>query len=242
MATGFIYVVTTVGKDYVQPNLMSVPTFFNGRLYFGPCKRAMRPRMQEGDVVFGISGTGTTPRRIVFAAKIAEKMTFCEAYQQFPRLRGPEGPIHVRPTRRSGAFFPDSHYEHIPNANHSSDWRSDIRPPEPDAFFVCAPATSCLGQWLGRDGPAVHGVILEFLRTCEVHGKAGFLSKYNRDASETRPVRHGKLYTGLHLETNKPEDFLRLVCGQRDHPASDATNRENPRKKTTMTGKSRNRC
>jgi hypothetical protein len=246
MATGFIYVVKTVGKDYMQPDLKSVPTFFKGVLYFGPCKIPMRPRMKEGDIVSGISPSPKMPRRVLFAARIAAKMTFREAYKRFPSLRGPEGPIHVRPARRSGAFFPDSHYEHIPDANHPDKWRNDIRTPELDAFFICEPATRCLGQWLGRDGPAVQGAILEFLRTCEVHGASGILSKYNRDAAETHPVCHGKLkkklYTGLHLETNKPENFLRLVCGRREYSTSDASKRGNQPKKTVMTRKSRNRC
>jgi len=84
MATGFIYVVSTVRNDYSQPE-GCVPTWVRGRFYFGPCKRAMRPRMIPGDYVFGISPSRTFPRRIVFAAKIADrgKMSFAEAYKRY---------------------------------------------------------------------------------------------------------------------------------------------------------------
>src|SRR5438128_12078609 len=73
MPTGFIYVVTTVTRSYSQwPG--SVPTAHAGRLYFGPCKRAMRQKMEVGDYVFGISPAHTAPRRIVFFGKIQKRM------------------------------------------------------------------------------------------------------------------------------------------------------------------------
>ena len=152
------------------------------------------------------------------------------------------GPIHVRPTRMPEHSFPDTHYEHIPGANHPRDWRDDLRTPELDAFFVCEPATGCLGQWLGPDGPPVQGAILEFLRTCEVHGSSGRLSEDTRDASETRPICHGGLFRGLHLETNGPEDFLRLVCGSGDHLGSGATKRGNQPKRSVTILKSGKHC
>ena len=212
MSTGFIYVIPTVGKDYLQPSLQCVPTFFEGSIYFGPCKKPMRPKMKPGDYVFGMSPSGTFPRRVVFAAKIAEKMTFGEAYERFLGLRGPVGPIHVRPARMPAGRFPDSLYEHIPGANHAENWRSDIQTPKLDAFFVCEPETTCLGRWMGVAGSAVNGEIVEFLKTCEVHGNAGLLSTINVSATAEAPVRHGRLYTGLHLETREPEQFLDRVC------------------------------
>jgi hypothetical protein len=45
MARGFIYVVTTVTRDYDQREFACVPTEWNGRLYFGPCKVKMRHEM-----------------------------------------------------------------------------------------------------------------------------------------------------------------------------------------------------
>jgi hypothetical protein len=217
MATGFIYVVTSVGRDYEQPTFRSVPTVFEGSLYFGPCKRRMRPRMQEGDFVFGISSSTTFPRRVVFATQISERLTFGQAYAGYPKLRGPNGPIHVRPARMNcGESFPDSDYEHIPGAMHPEDWRSDIRTPDHDAFFVCQGGRSALGPWLGATGPAIKGEILAFLQSCAVYG-AGLLSASNLSATETNPVSYRRLNTGLHLETPKPCEFLKLVLRSTTH-------------------------
>jgi hypothetical protein len=209
--TGFIYVVPSVGRDYLQPSLQQVPTWFEGRIYFGPCKIPMRPRMEEGDYIFGISPSSTRPRRMLFAARIAQKMTYAEAYRRFPKMRGPVGPIHVRPARAPGLAFPESHYEHIPGANHPGDWRNDIRTPELDVFFVCEPAIGSVGQWLGKAGSILTPAIMEFLRKCLVHGVGGLLGP-NSWATDTAPVAHGRLYRGLHLETPYPENFLEMVC------------------------------
>jgi hypothetical protein len=177
----------------------------------------MRPRMMPGDCVVGISSSKAFPRRFLFAARIEKRMTFADAYRRFADLRGPGGPIHVRPVGRSSLAFPDSHYEHIPGGNHPDNWRADIRTLELDAFFVCEKAGSCAGRWLGPDGPAVSGELLEFLRTCEVWGRAGKLSEHNRTATADAPVRHGRLYTGLHLETRRPQELLSLIT-QRCQP------------------------
>ena len=210
--TGFIYVVDTVDRDYRQPSFMAVPTWFKDRLYFGPCKVSMRPRMKPGDYVFGVSHSKTAPRRVLFAAKIAEKISFADAYSRFPELRGPDGPVHVRPARRAGVEFPDTHYEHIQGANHGEKWRSDLRTPALDAFFVCDAADDCVGKWLGRDGPPISTEILTFLRSCSVYGLAGHLSDNNMNATAKLPIRHGSLFTGLHLETHSPELLAGLVC------------------------------
>lgn len=212
MATGFIYIIPTVDRDYNQPNQVAVPTWHVDRIYFGPCKRSMRPRMQGGDFVFGLSSSKAFPRRFLFAARIAKRMTFAEAFRSFPDLRGPDGPIHVRPVDRPERAFPDSHYEHIPGGNHPDNWRADIRTPELDVFFVCDEATACSGRWLGADGPAVSGRLLGFLRTCEVWGRAGKLANGNAAATEDAPIRHGRLYTGLHLEATHPVELAELVC------------------------------
>ena len=185
---------------------------YEGTIYFGPCKKPMRPKMNVGDYIFGISPSSTRPRRVVFAARIHEKMAFADAYRRYPKLRGPTGPIHVRPARIPGPTFPESEYEHIPGANHAENWRSDISTRALDAFFVCEPAKECLGRWLGPNAPAVAGSILDLLKSCSVHGNAGLLSNTNAAATEDAPVRHLKLYTGLHLETSAPDRLLSLVC------------------------------
>src|SRR4051812_45362127 len=140
MATGFIYVVNTA-TNYQQPAFCNVPTEWDGRLYFGPCKRPMRPRMKIGDQVFGISPSGTTPRRVLYAASVEDCITYREAYERFPDLRGPVGPIHVRPIKGLG-WFPQSDYQHIPDSMHPDDWEKDLKSPDLDRFFVLSEANS----------------------------------------------------------------------------------------------------
>lgn len=217
MAKGFVYVVTTVTKDYVQRAFRNVPTAWGDRIYFGPCKKPMRPKIREGDWVFGVSPKKGMARRIVFVAKIQERMTFAEAYNRFPDLRGPEGPIHVRPALGRGRF-PDSFYKHIPGGNHARTWRADLARKELDAFFVCAKREEWCGRWLGKSGPKIDKAIVDFLKTCSVHGSAGLLSVKNRNATVENPIVHrgrrGLLFTGLHLETDEPELLLGLCAAR----------------------------
>jgi len=212
MPYGYIYIVTTAGRDYEQASFRCAPTYFDGTLYLAACKVPIRRKLQAGGYLFGISPSYTFPRRIVFAARVARRMTFADAYTEFPRLRAPKGPIHVRPTTLPLERFPDSKYEHIPGGGHEDRWRKDIQTLDLDAFFVCEPAGACTGRWLGRAGPAVNGDILRFLRSCSVHGNVGKLAERNDRATETRPVSYRKLFTGLHLETDRPEQLLALVC------------------------------
>ena len=181
----------------------------------------MRPRMEQGDYVFGVSPSVTRPRRIVFAARIAEPITFAEAYRRFPKLRGPTGPIHVRPVKKSAAF-PRCSYEHIPNSMHKKDWEHDLASPKLDRFFVCSPGDGIVGVWLGERGPEVDDQILGFFKTCSVHGVSGCLDRRNKDATLQCPIAHrgpnALLYRGLHLETDEPEDLLAL-CRARTEAA-----------------------
>lgn len=170
----------------------------------------MRRRMIAGDFVFGISPSSLSPRRIIFAAQIEERLTFGEAHGRFPDLQGPAGPIHIRPVDRPFGF-PESSYEHIPGSMHAEEWKKDLASSDLDAFFVCSPRNVWLGRWLGADGPAVDDAILEFLRTCTVHGKAGRLRDRNDLATIDKPIAHRRLYTGLHLETDEPANLLALV-------------------------------
>ncbi len=216
MPTGFIYVVTSVTRRYAQGCFSDVPTEWQDRLYFGPCKRSMRPKMQRGDYVFGVSRAPMRPRRIVFVAKIDERITFAEAYDRFPDLHGPPGPIHVRPLKvKRNDSFPHSDYEHIPRSTHATTWVRDLASRwfdagELDAFFVCSPADGYVGRWLGERGPEVDDAILRFLKTCSVHGVSVHGTTKNRDATLNRPIVHGGLCKGLHLETDEPERLLAL--------------------------------
>jgi hypothetical protein len=147
----------------------------------------------------------------VYAARINERMTFGKAYERFPSLHKIQ--VHVRPARKIGFDFPDTVYEHIPGAIHDGGgWRSDFPTPESDAFFVCAAAVRGLPCWLGEGGPSVAGEILEFLRSCRVYGQSPLPLGRNSDATETVPVRHRGLFTGLHLEADDPKSLLALVA------------------------------
>jgi hypothetical protein len=217
MAKGFIYVITTVTKDYVQGAFFHVPTEWENRIYFGPCKKTMRPKMWPGYWVFGISPKNGTTRRIVFAAQIEERITFGEAYDRFPDLCGPEGPIHVTPVSRRGRF-PESSYQHIPGANHPDNWQTDLATEQLDAFFVCAKGEGWRGRWLGEFGPKIDNEMLTFLKTCSVYGSAGLLGAENRDATLENPIVHrgpkGLLFTGLYLETDEAESLLELCAAR----------------------------
>ena len=211
VARGFIYVMTTLNRDYEQKAFCYVPTQWGNRLYFGPCKIPMRAKMKPGDHVFGISPSSTGTRRIVFVAQLEERITFAEAYDRFPELRAPEGPILVEPVNGWGSF-PDNCYQPIPGQMHGDDWKKDLASRELDAFFVCSKREGSRGRWLGRYGPQIDDEILTFLKDCSVHGRAGFLSPKNKDATKNNPVRHGGLNTGLHLETDEPESLIKLCA------------------------------
>jgi len=209
MASGFIYVIRSLTKDYVQKEFWNVPTEWRERIYFGPCKRPMRPKVREKDYIFGISPAKCGPRRIVFVAKIEERITFKKAFHRFPGLRGPEGPIPVRPIKGTGSF-PHSSYEHIPGSIHAKCWQRDLASSELDAFFVCSPANGWIGRWVGQFGPGIDIEMLKFLMTCSIHGTSGQLSAKNKDATLRNPIAHGRLYCGLHLETDQPDALLKL--------------------------------
>ena len=210
MARGYVYTVATVESNYFQPNPRAVPVWNEplNCLIFGPCKVPIRRRLQVGDYLFGVSPSGTRPRRILFAARIAEKVKYHEAYVQWPALRGPDGPIHVEPVERPGLPYPACAYAFIPGSIHGDRWERDLATPDLDAFFLCEPAEAVLGRWLGPAGPVVEGPVLDFLRGCSVHGQVGLLSQTNPTATEGAPIRHGNLFTGLHLETNEPESLV----------------------------------
>jgi hypothetical protein len=213
MSKGFIYVVDTVQPGYVQKAFLNVPTEFESVLYFGLCKVSMRPKMFPGHWVFGISPGRAGIRRILFAAKLEERITLAEAYDRFPALRGPKGPIYVRPVDGAGPF-PWSSYEHIPGAAHEDRWFLDLPTEDHDAFFICSNRDSWRGRWLGKYGPEIDNDILEFLKRCSVYGRAGLLAAQNRDATIEKPIRHGGLFTGLHLETDQTESLLRLCTSR----------------------------
>lgn len=214
MATGFMYTINTLTKDYVQRSFCNVPTQFGNRLYFGPCKVPMRPRINPNDYIFGISPSGIRPRRIVFIARVEERITFGEAYKRYPELRGPEGPIHVKPVNDS-SLTSGFLYAHIPEAMHSDRWQKDLASQDLDAFFVCFPQTGYVGRWLGSFGPKIDDGILAAMKMCSLYGNKGELSESNNDATLQNPIVYkgpsgGLLFRGLHLETDRPKEIIEL--------------------------------
>ena len=79
---------------------------------------------------------------------------------------------------------------------------------------MCSSSDGWRGRWLGKYGFEIDDEILRFLKKCSVHGRAGVLSAQNSDATVDKPVRHGGLTTGLHLETDQVESLL-AVCAAR---------------------------
>jgi hypothetical protein len=106
--------------------------------------------------------------------------------------------------------FPESSYQHIPGANHEANWKADLKSRDLDAFFVCAERQRWLGRWLGEDGPEIDDELLAFVKTCSVYGVGGLRSARNASGIKSKPIRHGGLSRGLHLETRNAEELISL--------------------------------
>lgn len=159
----FAYIISTVGPGFRL--IGSVPWIKEGKVFFGPCKKRMRPEIREEDYIMGLSPAGIgTERRVLLWMRVEKTMTFAQAYARgdstrvFRLARGHA--IHVRP--KSGVEHipgdPNS-YEHIPGAPHSSDWETDIKGSR-DVFISGAD-----GSWVaGKEGPIVTAELVELLR------------------------------------------------------------------------------
>jgi len=114
-----------LGKDYKNPDRVEccVPTLINHKdIFFGPCKKPLREKMfdnylrnfisrgsceingNECFIGFNASDKSNMVRKIVFAGKIKELMTFEQAYKEFkdggmdPHFFNNRcSPIHVKP-------------------------------------------------------------------------------------------------------------------------------------------------
>jgi hypothetical protein len=95
---------------------------------------------------------------------------------------------------------------------HPDEWKADLATFELDRFFVFRKCDGWLGRWLSSNGPEVDDEILTFLNTCSVVGAGGKLGM--NAGTLNNPIAHGALYTGLHLETEKPEDLVALCAKQ----------------------------
>ena len=188
MAKGFIYVVTTAGKDYEQDPLKHVPYRLENRLYFGPCKKFMRPKMKEGDFVFGVSSARTDPRRMLFTGRIEKSMPSKEAYDAFPK-------------------FHDSFKDH--------GWPQFAQEP---FFVFCQGSGylgKWLGPKGPKIIDGENKEILEFFNTCDAYWSGqNTLGKNN--GSDRNPVAYypnpasRRGYFMIHLETDKPEILVKM--------------------------------
>jgi hypothetical protein len=134
----FVYIIGRVGSQYKLTG--RVPSIAEGRIFFGPCKKLMRPKMNDGDYVMGISPAQCGERRVLLWMPIAKRMTFAQAYwcgEEDSAFRAARGKaIHVRPIEGL-KFTPGCPgcYEHIKGAIHPDDWPEDLLH-DRDAFFV----------------------------------------------------------------------------------------------------------
>jgi hypothetical protein len=148
----FVYIITSVYAHY-HVKKSCVPWVAEGKVFLGPCKKYMRPKVEEGDYIMGISPAGRE-RRVLLWMRVDKLMTFAEAYERgdtdrlFRLARG--NAIHVRP-REVGEHVrrnPDA-YEHIPRAMHPDNWRTDIRG-DRDVFI-----SGANGSWVADEEPPV---------------------------------------------------------------------------------------
>lgn len=159
----FAYIIRTVGAGYRLKG--AVPWFSGGKIFFGACKKRMRPDVEPGDYIMGISGAGAgRPRRVLLWMKVDKRMTFKEAYERgetdkvFRDVRGTA--IHVRP-RNVPLHQPGDPgcYEHIHGAPHSDEWQTDLKGKR-DVFL-----TGARGSWVAaKKGPEVTEVLVDLLR------------------------------------------------------------------------------
>ncbi len=163
MTRVFAYIIRTVGARYRLTGY--VPWVSQGKVFFGPCKKTMRPDVDCGDYILGISGAaGGNPRRVLLWMRVVERLTFAEAYDRgktdsaFRAIRGKA--IHVRPHKLVAHVPGDPEcYRHIQGAPHSDDWQTDIKGSR-DVFLVGGRYS-----WVaGNEGPEVTEDLVALLR------------------------------------------------------------------------------
>jgi hypothetical protein len=163
---GFFYIINAIDDDYRLNG--TGPDITGGIITLGTEKPQIRSGADPNDYVVGIShAIPSKPRRVIFAMRVGEIITFKEAWERGDKdpawagKRGgtanpageqrlitlDEGPviagdIHVRPGRKG--------YEHIPRAVHGFTWRKDIQSNR-DRYLVGDQSS----RFWGPDGPIV---------------------------------------------------------------------------------------
>ena len=117
-----------------------------GRIFFGPCKKEMRSKIKDSInknpsksfYIVGLSNAKFKPRRIVYFMEIERKITFREAYYDYPKLRGTG--VHIKPTDEPNEYTIHHYgkkdvkfkYKHLgicrncKSAPHPNNWVKDI--------------------------------------------------------------------------------------------------------------------
>jgi hypothetical protein len=176
----FAYIIRTVGPGYRLTGF--VPWVSNRKVFFGACKKKMRPHVKRGDYIMGISGSGAgRPRRVLLWMRVAEPMSFRDAYEKgrtnnaFFNVRGKA--IHLRPCKDVAYIRGNPEcYVHIKGAHHEDDWRSDVKGNR-DAFLVGRG-----GSWVAEvEGPIITPELVELL-------SGGFPSTWKGHATVSNPL------------------------------------------------------
>jgi hypothetical protein len=213
----FAYIIRTVGPGYQLKG--AVPWAAGGRVFFGACKKRMRPNVKPGDYVIGISGSDAgNPRRVLLWMKVDEKLTFKEAYDRgekdnvFRSLRGTA--IHVRPADVPLHLAGDPNcYQHIQGAPHADEWRSDLKGAR-EVFL-----TGAKGSWVAEaDGPVVTATLVELLRA-GITWKG--LATLDNPLTENARGKHACLTgrTADQVISLMPQISLQSVSSQHQHSA-----------------------
>lgn len=139
----YFYIINSLDDDYESTG--TAPDGTGGILTLATEKPQIRSAVEPNDYVVGISrAIAGKPRRVIFAMKVGEVISFREAWERgesdpaWAGKRGgvanpagerrlvlaEEGPviagdIHVKPGRKGG-------YEHISRAVHAFTWRKDV--------------------------------------------------------------------------------------------------------------------
>ena len=139
-----VWIYTVAACHNPDKVVCQVPCAIDERqIFFGPCKKLIRERLREDLLssnkvngmndhelyIVGING-GSKVKKIIWAGKLLEGMTFAKADQTFQGEKYSDlrnhrcSPLHVRPIMRNGTL---KGYEHV-SEEHIEDnaWVSDL--------------------------------------------------------------------------------------------------------------------
>jgi hypothetical protein len=176
----FVYIITSVDAHY-HVKRGCVPWVAGGKVFLGPCKMFMRPEVEKGDYIMGISPAGRM-RRVLLWMRVDTPMTFADAYRRgdsdrlFRLARG--NAIHVCPKEVGEHIRGNPElYEHISGAMHPLKWPTDIRG-DRDVFI-----SGANGSWVAAtEGPLVTTELVNLLQNKITWGTATIENPLTRNA------------------------------------------------------------